>query len=278
MSLVVSPEEHAVYAQALETDWPSSVRRRFVVTKSPFRRGAWRRLAALCTPTRSLVAFLDADCVAIESTLLLRTQQALEAGGPRIVVFSPAWSRQPEAEAFLTLGELSALQVAAGRARGSWAGTVGLLRAHAVLVGWDDQLDGWGAEDHAFCQRALALGFQQETFQGDLVHVWHPAAGEGAHPSPRSLDSMRDNVKELRARVRLLPEERYQRALDEIYGLRGVLFRSLPEAMVHEVDMRWLAYEQAKEHGFPLLQHLDAARVPSEASWPVLAETEIHDS
>lgn len=276
--LVVAPEDHAMYEPALAARWVPHVRRRYVVTTSPFRRGAWRRLGALCTPTRGMMAFFDADCVPTDRTLLVRAEECLAARDRSFLVFAPAWSRQPEAEAFLTLGSVAALETANQRARGFWAGTVALNRLHAVLVGWDTQLEGWGAEDHAFCQRALTLGFSQETFHGGLVHVWHPSVGEGAHPSPRSLDEKIRNVRELRARATALPEERYQQALDEIFGLRGWLFRSLPEAMVHDADIRMLAFEQAREHQFPLLGKLDAGDVPADAAWSVLREARIVDA
>lgn len=274
--LVVGPEDRDAYAEVLDP-WPRHVRRRWVVPTAPFRRGAWRRLAALCTPTRGAMAFVDADCVAIDKQLLVQTEVLLARGDRVFVVYAPSWSQRGEAEAFLTLGDEKALAAASQRSRGFWSGTVACSRLHAVLAGWDDTLDGWGAEDHAFCQRVLSLGFQQETVHGALVHVWHPSVGLGAHPSPRSLDDKIRNVRELRARRGTLPDAHYQNALDEIHGLPGWLFPALPEPMVHVPDIRWFAFAQAREIGFPLLTALDCGTVPPGATWALLRESTITD-
>jgi hypothetical protein len=147
-------------------------------TPGPFSRAGARNAAAEAAGPWAVAVFVDADTIVrdagpVREAVALATETGgvvvphdqyvgLSAGGTRLVL----------------AGREEGWSMVARRKENSPLGVLVIARpAWETLGGFDERFTGWGGEDGAFLRAARTL-VDVQRLPGEIVHLWHPIAGD----------------------------------------------------------------------------------------------------
>lgn len=145
-----------------------------------FSRSTWRNIAVRFAPADSVIV-VDTDCPILdrEHDFKRRTLEALGTEEGRRFCYWPfTWGLEHETDAVLR-GDYAAFEALVDRGKGSaqpWSGLVAFHRKDLIEVSWNDDMVGWGFEDHDLFARAQEHGFAVVGMpDSHFAHVWHPS-------------------------------------------------------------------------------------------------------
>jgi len=227
----------------------------------PFSRATWRNIAVRFAPADSVVV-ADTDCPILdrEHDFKARTLEVLGTEEARRFGFWPfTWGFEHETDAVLR-GDTVAHETLVDRGRGIaqlWSGLVAFHRRDLIEVSWNDDMTGWGFEDHDLFVRAQEHGFlavpMPETY---FAHVWHPVRPDRCKAS-----------KFANGRVAMARNEAHR------VDPRASLLRAYREIGMGTMPDSTYAYTNHNQRGEPSIR-AEIRAAFEDVGWPALVELE----
>lgn len=138
-----------------------------------------------------------------------------------------------------------------------------------TVGGFDETFSGWGMEDTAFACAVTTLVGPLVHLEGEVWHLWHPAAPEGHRGTPSANANRARGARYQAAAaandadaIRALLAESVA-PVDEV-GIPRIFHRVVPEHTSDEVE-RWWAELQALHPDWRFMTHRDPL---DPAAWP----------
>lgn len=133
--------------------------------------------------------------------------------------------------------------------------------------GFDETFAGWGWEDTAFACTVTTLTGPLIYLDGEVWHLWHPAAAEGYRNSPSAIANRTRGARYQKSMgdpdaIRALLDEQHSEVVD--HGLPRIFHRVVPEVTSPQIEAWWEAL-QALHPAWRFMTHRDPL---DPAEWP----------